>query len=71
VVKNPEPHTLLWRWEMPTVLCGGRPAKRHQGRDEREHVKLASLTKPEFCESVASVNLVLYQMKRKSNQLSQ
>lgn len=56
---------------MPTVLCGGRPAKRHQGRDEREHVKLASLTKPEFCESVASVNLVLYQTKRKSNQLSQ
>lgn len=48
-----------------TVLCGGEPAMRHQGRDEREHFKLASLTKPEFHESVASVNLVLYQMKIK------
>lgn len=47
------------------VLCGVKPGTRRQGREEREHCKLASLTKPEFHEIMASVDLMLDKMKRK------
>lgn len=42
-----------------------KPGTRCQGREEREHFKLASLTKPVFREIMASVNLMLYEMKGK------
>lgn len=38
---------------------------RHQGREQRKHFKLASLTKPEFLEIMASVDLMLYKLKGK------
>lgn len=67
---------VIFRWcrLSPANPCSGnsccpwrgvKPGTGHQGREQREHFKLASLTKPEFPEIMASVDLMLYKMKGK------